>query len=322
MAKDIQLYDYTGTVKVYPKTHSELVITREGHTVSEALEQLGNEISSVEGNLNSEIDNLKGTVENHEGRIENLEENAIIKDGSITTSKIADRAVTWEKIGFDVIDDVNHLEGRIADLEENAIIKDGSITTEKIADKAISWNKMSDDVSGDIAELFNESAKIVNLTQAEYDSLKTYDFKTIYVITDGKSELDKLTERVDSLSGTGSGSDINLNEYYKKPEVDALVDDIWDGIAEHESQLDSLDGRVDKLEKSGTGGGSGSDTRLDYFLYPSTDDFLDSSKIMYEDVQYGVLGIDLKTLLRQICQQLGIIGGIPEGGNPDSGLED
>lgn len=322
MAKDIQLYDYTGTVKVYPKTHGELVITREGHTVSEALEQLGNEISSVEGNLNSEIDNLKGTVENHEGRIENLEENAIIKDGSITTSKIADRAVTWEKIGFDVIDDVNHLEGRIADLEENAIIKDGSITTEKIADKAISWNKMSDDVSGDIAELFNESAKIVNLTQAEYDSLKTYDFKTIYVITDGKSELDKLTERVDSLSGTGSGSDINLNEYYKKPEVDALVDDIWDGIAEHESQLDSLDGRVDKLEKSGTGGGSGSDTRLDYFLYPSTDDFLDSSKIMYEDVQYGVLGIDLKTLLRQICQQLGIIGAIPEGGNPDSGLED
>ena len=174
MAKDIQLYDYTGTVKVYPKTHGELVITREGHTVSEALEQLGNEISSVEGNLNSEIDNLKGTVENHEGRIENLEENAIIKDGSITTEKIADRAVTWEKIGFDVIDDVNHLEGRIAELEENAIIKDGSITTEKLGKGSVTTEKISSYsiTATKIAKEAIETDKIANfsVTEAKIDT--------------------------------------------------------------------------------------------------------------------------------------------------------
>lgn len=176
MAKDIQLYDHTGAVKLFPKTHSELVITREGITVDETLDNLDSDITGINGKLTT----INSTLDNHSDRIATLEENAVIKDGSITTSKLADHSVTWEKLGIDVRDDVNGLEDRIAELEENAVIKEGSITTEKLANGAVTTDKIRD-LAITSTKIASESITNAHLT---YCAVKAENLDTNSVFED------------------------------------------------------------------------------------------------------------------------------------------
>lgn len=286
MAKDIQLYDHTGAVKLFPKTHSELVITRAGHTVSTALELLGREITDIDSKVDGEVTKINGelttinsTLDNHEGRIATLEENAVIKDGSITTSKLADHSVTWEKLGYDVRDDVNGLEGRIAELEENAVISDGSITTSKLADHSVTWEKLGLDVRDDVNGLEGRIADLEENAIIKDGSITTEKIAD-YSITEAKIATgavskNKLAE--DSVTSSKIKDhavewdklsvpvQTNIDNKAEKSEVEALtitvntntlnITELGDRVTEFEenitSDLNNLDDKVeDYLELS------------------------------------------------------------------------
>lgn len=223
MAKNVQLYDYNGTTKLYPITVAQEVLYNDA-PLSEFLNDYGD-------------------------RVESLEQNAVVADGSITTEKIADGAVTHYKLAEEsvypihIVDEaitamkiaedavgtykiqdgavtMDKLSDDVKTILENAEIADGSITTAKLADDAVTkdkiaddavtssqikdgeviWGKLSipvqmriEDTESRLTELETNSTdnlNIIELTQDEYDALGEYEDKTIYAITDENSSLE------------------------------------------------------------------------------------------------------------------------------------
>ena len=85
----------------------------------------------------------------------------VIKDGAITTNKIADKAVTTDK------------------LADNAVttekIADGAISTDKIKDKSITIDKVSDTLAEIITNTKNGMILMWDLNTYASDSLENYD---------------------------------------------------------------------------------------------------------------------------------------------------
>lgn len=228
MAKNVQLYDHSGTTKLYPITVAQEVLYNNA-PLSEFLNDYGD-------------------------RVESLEQNAVVADGSITTEKIADGAVTHYKLAEESVYPIHIVDEAITAMKiaEDAVgtykiqdgavtmdklsddvktilengsgglkeIADGSITTAKLANDAVTkdkiaddavtssqikdgeviWGKLSipvqmriEDTESRLTELETNSTdnlNIVELTQDEYDALGEYEDKTIYAITDENSSLE------------------------------------------------------------------------------------------------------------------------------------
>jgi hypothetical protein len=187
MAKNVQLYDYTGTTKLYPTTVAQEVIYND-----DPLSDFLSDCVSVDND--------------HEQRIYTLEQ------------KVGNGVASDEDF-INLQEEVNSLDSRITTLEEEGLkeIEDSSITTAKLANSAVTsskikdgeveWDKLSvpvqmriEDSETRITTLENnEGIPVIELTQAEYDSLDEYQFNTLYYITDGISVIDELMARVSAL---------------------------------------------------------------------------------------------------------------------------
>ena len=199
MAKNVQLYDYTRTTKLYPTTVAQEVIYNDeplSNFLSDCVsvdndheqriytleQKVGNGVASDEDFIN-----LQKEVNSLDSRITTLEDEGLkeIEDSSITTAKLANSAVTKDKIA------------------------DNAVTSSKIKNGEIIWGKLSvpvqariEDAETRITDLENNGISVIELTQAEYDSLDEYQFNTLYYITDGISVIDELMARVSALENS------------------------------------------------------------------------------------------------------------------------
>lgn len=104
-----------------------------------------------------------------------------VKDGGVTTNKLADGAVTTAKISNDAVTR-DKIANDAVGIDE---IVDGAVTTAKLANKAVTTDKLADDsVSG--AKLKSESVV--------YSKIANDAVRTVHIL-DGNVTTDKLADR-------------------------------------------------------------------------------------------------------------------------------
>lgn len=113
--------------------------------------------------------------------------------------------------------------------------------------------------SGDITiEVDTDSARVVELTRAEYDALTTYEPDVIYIITDEDVEYIKednlKTINGQSLVGSGNivieagSGTVDLSGYYTKTEVDSLNQTQDDTITDIDNRLRPLEDKFSGVD--------------------------------------------------------------------------
>lgn len=246
MAKNVQLYDYTGTTKLYPTTVAQEVIYND--------DPLSDFLSDCV------------TVDNdHEQRIYALEQNAVVADGSITTEKIADGAVTHYKLAEESVYPIHIVDEAITAMK----IAEDAVGTYKIQDGAVTMDKLSDDVktileNAEIADGSITTAKLAN--DAVTKDKIADDSVTSSQIKDGEILWGKLSIPVqmriedtesrltvlESGGSTGGGGGLSVIEL-TQAQYDALDEYQFNTlyhITDGTSIIDELMARVEALENS------------------------------------------------------------------------
>ena len=151
-----------------------------------------------------------------------------IVDGAITTSKIADEAVTEEKLSPEVVEKLN---------TQTAEIVDGAITTPKIANGAVTEEKLSQDVKEKLNrtisadDIEEESITADKLNEDVWDEVKSIAKREvtneINAAGASKAEMTKLKSDVGYLNAyiggldqgfiCRVGSDYTINDIYLFP---------------------------------------------------------------------------------------------------------
>ena len=210
----------------------------------------------------TEVDNLNNsqdtTISGLDSRIKTLEDNPVDLSDYYTKSEIDTKNNSQDTT-------ISGLDSRIQVLEEEEVDLSGyydkgevdsKLSTKQntlISGSSIKTiNGESILGSGDITiEVDTDSARVVELTRAEYDALTTYEPDVIYIITDEDIEYlkeDNLkTINGQSLIGSGdivieagSGT-VDLSGYYTKTEVDGLNQ-------AQDTTISGLESRVKTLE--------------------------------------------------------------------------
>lgn len=157
----------------------------------------------------------------------------------ITTEKLDDNAVTWDKLNDAVKDRITDHEKRIAGLEANGEcgtteIGDGSITTAKLKDKSVTKSKIDDKaieenhLSDEVKELIG--ANSINTTLSEDGSLGLFisEGKVIYAFVDQR------------ISPTGNQAIIKAMGGSENEQIQVLYDLITGDILTR--AMDGIDG--------------------------------------------------------------------------------
>lgn len=281
MAKNVQLYDYNGTTKLYPITVAQEVLYNNA-PLSDFLNDYGD-------------------------RVESLEQNAVIADGSITTEKIADGAVTHYKLAEEsvypmhIVDEaitamkiaedavgtykiqdgavtMDKLSDDVKTILENAEIEDGSITTAKLANDAVTKDKIADDAvtSSQIKDgevIWGKLSMPVQMRIEAAEAGASDNSSTLSSLADRIEDAETFIKTVaegagvyppdfvnakkvlyDSTSVTPAIMSTPLNGFLdtlraKDKEIDTALEDIRQDVESNSSDISSLKERVTETEK-------------------------------------------------------------------------
>ena len=196
----------------------------------------------------------------------------VLADDAVTTSKILNDAVTYDKVSQAIVDQLNLISEKLASVATDASIGGDGTTTDplSLADDAVTTSK-----------ILNDAVTYDKVSQAIVDQLNLISEKLALVATDT------------SLDGTGVGSD-PLSLADNSVSTIKIQDRAVTNLKLAQTIVDDIDSKLDAVLTDSTLDGNGSNIPLSL-----ADDAVSTVKVQDEAITQDKLSPDVVTLLTQ-----------------------
>ena len=196
----------------------------------------------------------------------------VLADDAVTTAKILNDAVTYDKVSQAIVDQLNLISEKLASVATDASIGGDGTTTDplSLADDAVTTSK-----------ILNDAVTYDKVSQAIVDQLNLISEKLALVATDA------------SLDGTGVGSD-PLSLADNSVSTIKIQDRAVTNLKLAQTIVDDIDSKLDAVLTDSTLDGNGSNIPLSL-----ADDAVSTVKVQDDAITQDKLSPDVVTLLTQ-----------------------